>query len=737
MPETIADSWLTLDRDITAIASLLQVYFNIPAIKPMNPRAFGFHNFFRHQWMVASVVKKSRDWFSVWVSLLSFLIARAEYLESELRMYPHLAKRNWRDYLLEKGVEMTWLDSLVSSVACSFHPDTTRTGIFLRLPAEDTFQPSVEWFCQYGVPVWYAWGQEQAQDQRFSSLAPLTHQLQTGTTTLLQNPSSHETLATDKSAPATQKPSPHESVATDRSAPVAQNPSPPDYESVYTDGIAPAIRNPTSREPAATDIISLAASARSVAPPITSAPIPRETHLPSWKEFFASREAMNRHLETTETATDKQKRLSRERKPPTHSAKVFCWVKDLTSDQYVREQVSKKWRQDTLGNYSSKQTRYDSFSNEWDCSSQFGPDDDSDDEDSVASEELFVDYNEVSDMHMDTGTPVFLTSSHMNLASIEHEQEWLPFSATPQSVQGQAQQADAIIEEELLEAAYIYFGYTGPLPLPSLPLITDPSRQKAFLRFFGFSWAQSCASLFSRPQILALSDFIYRMSSNGILSNDDWDLSRENRLSTAFMGRFKCIQEVSGPNGPLFMLSLGASATVKWILTLTTAADALLVCRLHPKLQEKDLALYLLRRGIPFHTLQDANTLHAVQHDKQRYSKHPYRPVNHQFTIRDYAAYLEQCEVICAKRRARAALLRGGYLWRVSVASISFDTVLNGPSGRATSQDEMFIVTLPNGVQLVDDALLESEILLLSGMYNCATGMLYIFSIIVGSSNQI
>ncbi len=460
------------------------------------------------------------------------------------------------------------------------------------------------------------------------------------------------------------------------------------------------------------------ASTRTVSA-IISAPLPREIHFPSWKEFFTSREALNKRLETTETASEKQKRLSRERKPPTHSAKVFRWVKDPASDCYIREQVSKKWRQDTLGDYSSNQTRYDSFSNEWDCSSQFGSDDELSDGESGAEEDIFVDYDRVDDTH--AGTPMIATGSCIDLGLIAHDQEWLQFSPTLQSMD--AQQVDAIVEAELMEAANTYFGYTGPLPLPPLPPITDPSRQKVFLRFFGFSWAQSRSSLFSRPQILVLANFIHRISSNGIISNDDWDLSRENRSCTAFMERFRCIQEISGPNGPLFILNLGVNATVKWILTLTTAADALLVCRLHPKLQEKDLALYLLRRGIPFHTLQDARTLHMAQHDERRYSKHPYRPANHEFTIRDYAAYIEQCEVICEQPRTRAALLRGGYLWRISVTNISFDSVLNGPSGRAMSRDEMFTVTLSDGTQLVDDMLLESEILLLSGMYNCSTGM--------------
>ncbi len=141
-------------------------------------------------------------------------------------------------------MEMTWLDSLVSSVAYNFHSDTARTGIFLHLPAQDMFQPSVEWFCHYNVPVWYAWGQEQARDQRFSSIAPLTHQLQLGTTTLLQNPS--------------------------------------DRESGAADNIAPAAQDPSAREPAAADDTG-------------------EIFLPPWKEFFASRHALNERLETTET----------------------------------------------------------------------------------------------------------------------------------------------------------------------------------------------------------------------------------------------------------------------------------------------------------------------------------------------------------------------------------------------------------------------------------------------------
>ncbi len=692
MPDAIADSWFMLDSDISAITSLLQVYYDLPAMRPMNPRAFGFHNRFRHQWMVATVINKSKDWFSVWVALLSYLIAKAESKEYELQSFPGLAKKSWYNYLLEKGVERTWLDSLASSVTCRFHPDTIRTGIFLRLPVKDSFQPSVDWFCRYKVPVWYAWGKEQAQDPRFASFAPLTHQLQIGTTILLHSPSPCESVATDNVA----------STSTESITSVDTIAS--------GNTVAPAHTTATCA--------NVVAPAASIA---YKSPIERYPH--SWIDFFASREALNKRLEMTETTINKQKRLSREKKPPTQSAKVFRWVRDLTSDRYIREKVSKKWRQDTLADYSLKQTRYDSFSNEWDCSSQFGSDDESENghEDPGTDEEIFVDYDEVN--NIPSSSPTFQVGSRMDPISTEHD-GWFPFSSTPRSTD--VQPADAIIEEELLETANIYFGYTGPIPLPSLPALTDLSRQKAFLHFFGFSWAQARTSLFSRPKILALHDFISRISSNRNISDDSWDLSRESRSCPAFTDRFRYIREISGPNGPLFMLDLGERATVKWILTLTAAADALLVCRLHPQLQEKDIALYLLRTGVPFYTLQDANTLCAVKRDGQRHSKHPYRPANHDFTILDYTAYVEQCEIIFGQPRARAALLRGGYLWRVSVTSISFDDVLEGPSGRYMSRDEMLIVTLPNGTELVDDALLESEILLLLGMYNCSTGTFFL-----------
>ncbi|KJA19630.1 hypothetical protein HYPSUDRAFT_122121, partial [Hypholoma sublateritium FD-334 SS-4] len=143
-------------------------------------------------------------------------------------------------------------------------------------------------------------------------------------------------------------------------------------------------------------------------------------------------------------------------------------------------------------------------------------------------------------------------------------------------------------------------------------------------------------------------------------SADEWDLSRQNRACVAFAARFQLLKEVQGPNGPLFMLDLNEHATVKWSLTLTTAAHALLVCRLHSGFQESDIAVYLLRRGIPFYTLQDAETLSKKALSDAIVSEHPYRPYEFVFDICDYKAYINQCCYILCRSRGRVALLRGG-----------------------------------------------------------------------------
>ena len=190
MPSSVAASWEQLDQELSFVTHLLQLHYGAPALRPMNPRGFGFSKSRSHPNAVMRSIYKSRDWFCVWIALLSYLIACAETVESDLEPYPSLAKKHWATYLLEQGVEWTFLDALLTSFAFCFSPKVMRSGVFLHMPPKDGSQPSVEWFCSYDIPVWYPWGEEQAKNPNFSKLAPPTHLLQLGTTTISKSPTS-------------------------------------------------------------------------------------------------------------------------------------------------------------------------------------------------------------------------------------------------------------------------------------------------------------------------------------------------------------------------------------------------------------------------------------------------------------------------------------------------------------------------------------------------------------------
>lgn len=306
--------------------------------------------------------------------------------------------------------------------------------------------------------------------------------------------------------------------------------------------------------------------------------------------------------------------------------------------------------------------------------------------------------------------------SELYMESFEDNKGWLPFSEPILTVHVSPSTLD-LMDKEIMHSAFMYLGYLCPLPAPQRPTKTDMPCQKSILRVLGFSWCNSSPALFARARILAIIKFLENMSGN------DWDLMLGSRLCVTSSACFWYIGEIRGPHGSLFMFDFLDHSTIKWKLTLRTAAHALLVCCLHPELWEQDIAMYLVRSGIPFYTLQDVETLAQVSSALVSPWSHPFCPANHVFTLADYVVYHDDCSEILAQPQSRAALLQGGYLWKVAISGISFDCVTKGPTGYYADPAKMFIVTLPNGQQYVDDMLPELDILCLLGMYNCGTGM--------------
>jgi len=98
------------------------------------------------------------------------------------------------------------------------------------------------------------------------------------------------------------------------------------------------------------------------------------------------------------------------------------------------------------------------------------------------------------------------------------------------------------------------------------------------------------------------------------------------------------------------------------------------------------------------------------------------RPAKYTFTKSDYVAYRKQCQAILQHPRGRAALMDGGYYWRLAMGVVKWEDVLKGPSGLSLNMDEMVVIDDKVHGLLIDDRLTVKEANALCGTYKVPTG---------------
>ena len=129
---------------------------------------------------------------------------------------------------------------------------------------------------------------------------------------------------------------------------------------------------------------------------------------------------------------------------------------------------------------------------------------------------------------------------------------------------------------------------------------------------------------------------------------------------------------------------------------------------------DADLAGFLALRGIPFRTLLAKPLMPPFI---------PYPDVDiylpHHFTKADYEAYLNCRSRILRHPHIWAAILRGGYLWRLTIRCVSVDELLKGPVGGGS----LLAINNDEYPLLLDYKLTSNEMDWLVGMYVGATGM--------------
>ena len=196
-------------------------------------------------------------------------------------------------------------------------------------------------------------------------------------------------------------------------------------------------------------------------------------------------------------------------------------------------------------------------------------------------------------------------------------------------------------------------------------------------------------------------------------------------MSITSLELFQRMRVIDHGENKWYVFNFKEAATVPWMVALPNVVNALYVCRLDHTgglhITDFEVARELLNHGIQFSTLLPVRPLPLSITPAIVV---PVRLPGYKFTEDDYYAYEQQCAALLSDPRvARAALLRGGIVWRLTVATLSFDDVLEGPTTAATLQRRGIVIrTSDNSTDLCDDGLSQLELDIICSVHHCLTG---------------
>jgi hypothetical protein len=422
---------------------------------------------------------------------------------------------------------------LLDTHVANFSPDVSRAGTFIMLDAVEVYNvaPSVDWFVEYRVPVWYEWSAVHASQVHYQRFAPLEYQLQEATTFRTKSPSLAPSTPTNHSFTF--------GSFSENESPLTSRPPTPDQD----------LRIP-----------------------------PRTNYM---DEFFNLRTERIARILEVETPQQRQCRLSRAAQPPIKNARVFEWTQSA-SGEYTYEEIRKNLRVETLDYYSSDQCRYEPVLNEWHCCELWG-----DFEREGEDEFNFLydgDHRPVEEA---------VAPPNSNLPPFDDAQVddfLLPDRNSDDTLQQPLNIRLLALQDEILTITGLYFGYTPRIPLPSISVLKEEKKRMSLCRSFGLIWDQvkSVEEIFTLPSAAAAIEFFQRLATkNSVLKDDEWDLSKNNPFPVFISPRFQQFRllqtTTSFRNGlglqtkdvTIYMLDLGPKSVAPWKLAMKNAVDAI------------------------------------------------------------------------------------------------------------------------------------------------------------------
>ncbi|KAF8871340.1 hypothetical protein CPB84DRAFT_1855071 [Gymnopilus junonius] len=191
LQQSKSSAWCYLEDILIVILHILREKFFLqlkPYFLPPPPSLLGFDQVFFSARGARYRIGCTRDWFIVWIGLLSFYIACIEGEPDPLQV------PDWFNFLAsEKEVDQLWLSRLYDVIMSVFWRQTHHTGSFIDLTNKGGEGADlVKWLCVWNVPVWYHWLEvEQGQTWRraFAYIQPPPEHLQNVMTLIYRSPS--------------------------------------------------------------------------------------------------------------------------------------------------------------------------------------------------------------------------------------------------------------------------------------------------------------------------------------------------------------------------------------------------------------------------------------------------------------------------------------------------------------------------------------------------------------------
>ncbi|KAF9000164.1 hypothetical protein BDQ17DRAFT_1245869 [Cyathus striatus] len=332
LDDAVMQEWTRLESHLICTFKHLTVKYGKLAIAPPPPSFAGYKRLHWSREIARRCTECSRQWFVMWMGILSYVIAYIEYNAN----CSHCSNASqpvpsWYTYLTSCSIPETWLNGMLSSTIYSFSPFCPRTGV-LVLPSEiqGTRCPNYTFFLDYSVPYWYLWGayeHHRIPDSQFlRALAPPL--------SIMKDDGSITFRPDTKVSPI-----------------------------IWSEPLTAQSGSRTTPPPS-----------HPLHPPSSNA---NSSAKPAWKAFLESHEAHYEARRRMETDAQHQVRINRERDRGYVHARVYEWQQD--GDDYVRVRVHSKYEKELVfEQFSEQQTVYNAYDNKWDLCYEFGPDVESD-----------------------------------------------------------------------------------------------------------------------------------------------------------------------------------------------------------------------------------------------------------------------------------------------------------------------------------------------------------------------